>query len=152
MDEKQLSEIEVLLQRYYDGELDDASRKKMESLLAGNEKYRESLRSYERLSALLQLTAPETSDEFARRRDWEKIASGLESTGSPRSRKITYWLGLAAAAALLIFFYYPFGAPINNETVVESIDCTYDSFLLLHPCSDDGHTIIWINDHSSTRN
>ena len=152
MNKKQLSEHEVLLQRYRDGELDDASRKKVESLLAGNEKYRESLRSYERLSALLQLTAPEASDELARRRDWEKIASGLESTGSRRSRKTTYWLGLAAAAVLFIFFYYPFGTPINNETVVESIDCTYDSFLLLNPSSDDGHTIIWINDHSSVRN
>jgi len=152
MNEKQLSEHEVLFQRYHDGELDDASREKVESLLAGNEKYRGSLRSYERLSALLELTAPEASDELAGRRDWEKIASGLESTGPRKSRKTTYWLGLAAAAALFIFLYYPFGTPINNETMVESIDCTYDSFLLLHPSSDGGHTIIWINDHSSVRN
>ena len=153
MDEKQLSENDELLQRYHDGELDDeVDREKVESLLAGDPAYRESLHDYESLSALLRLAAPEAADELAKRRDWEKTAHHLASPGVRKGRKLTYWLGLAAAAVVLFFFYYPFGAAVNNEIVIESIDCSYHSFLLLHPSSEDGHTIIWINDQPSARN
>ena len=152
MDEKRLSGNDELLQRYLDGELDKAGREKVESLLAGNSAYRKSLSDYESLSAMLQLTAPEAADDLAKRRDWEKIAPALQRQSRSRGRKITYWLSAVAAAAVFFFFYYPFSSTANNELVVESINCTYDSFMLIQPLSEDGHTILWINDQSSLRN
>ncbi|MBN2289975.1 MAG: hypothetical protein JXQ83_11635, partial [Candidatus Glassbacteria bacterium] len=121
-----------------------------ESLLSGDLSCRSSLSGYRSLSGLVQLAVPDDPDEISRQRDWEKVASGLSRTKSRRGRKFSFGLGLAAAAVLAVFFLHPFGAAVNNRIVVESIDCTYDSFLLLNPSSEDGHTIIWINDQSST--
>ena len=152
MDKEPLSENDKLLQRYYDAELEESERKKVKSLLAADETSRSSLRSYERMSELLQLAAPEASDELARHRDWEKIAPALQRPSLSRGRKITYWLSAAAAAAVFFFFYHPFGTTANNELIVESINCTYDSFMLIQPLSEDVHTIIWINDRSALHN
>ena len=43
-------------------------------------------------------------------------------------------------------------ARASNELEIESIDCTYDGFMILPPDQQDGHTIIWINDSDDAAN
>jgi anti-sigma factor RsiW len=147
--EKRPTQDELLVQRYYDGELDEAQVKEAESLLEENTALRKRLGEYRNLSSLVQLSTPADSDELAKHRDWEAVVSGIERSGSRRGRKFSYWIGAAAAAALAIIFYSPFGASASNELIIESVSSTYDSFMLIQPLSDDEHTIIWINDPSS---
>jgi len=53
---------------------------------------------------------------------------------------------------LLLFFIGPFEKAQSNELVIESIDCTYASFMLIQPETETGHTIIWLSDSGNNVN
>lgn len=138
---------EEIIQRYYDGEIHGQERSRIEEALAAEPALGERLERYGRVSKLMQLVG-ETSepDDFTARRNWEQISRRLKARPRTLQRRAPYWLSLAAAAVLLLFFIGPFGEAQSNELEIESIDCTYASFMLIQPETETGHTIIWLSD------
>jgi len=150
MADKKLELTEENLQRYHDGEVHGKERSRIEETLAADTASGERLARYGRVSELMQLVAAESeADEFTARRNWEKISRRLEAKPRKVQRRAAYWLSLAAAAVLLLFFIGPFEKAQSNELEIESIDCTYASFMLIQPETETGRTIIWLSDSGS---
>ena len=146
MAEDKLELTEEIIQRYYDGEVDGRQRSRIEQALAADSASEEKLARYGRVSELIQLVgATSEADELTARRNWKKISRSLEET-RPLLRRPRFWVSVAAAAAFWLFFYTPFGKIQSNELVIESIDCTYASFMLIQPEAETGRTIIWLSD------
>jgi len=140
---------EELLQRYYDGELEEAEQRRVEKALEQDASAREFIEELAGVSrAMAELARECEPDEVSDRRAWEKIARRLHS--GRRVRRAAWWGSAAAAAAVLaaIWLLPPAvtEARASNELDIESIDCTYAGFMILPPAEQDGHTIIWIND------
>ena len=141
---------EEILQRYYDGEVDDQERSRIEQALAADAASSRTLAQYERVSELIQLVGEESeADDFTVRHNWRKILRGLEEKRRSMLRRPRFWVSMAAAAAFWLFFYGPFEKIQSNELEIESIDCTYASFMLIQPEAETGRTIIWISDSGS---
>jgi len=138
---------EEIIQRYYDGEVDDQERSRIEQALAADPASRQTLARYERVSGLMQLVGKESeADDFTARRNWRKIFRALEEKPRSLLRRPRFWISMAAAAVFWLFFYEPFEKIQSNELEIESIDCTYASFMLIQPEAETGRTIIWISD------
>ncbi|HUU28349.1 MAG TPA: hypothetical protein VM123_11095 [archaeon] len=153
MENKKSELTEETLGRYYDGELDEAARKELEARIPGSPEARALLERHKSISSLMGILGESMeADELTVRRNWDKIALSLEKRPGRFRRRLTYWLTLAAAAIIVIFIYDPLHRTSDNELVIESIDCTYASFMILRPETQSGHTIIWINDDHSTAN
>lgn len=153
MADRKFELTEEIIQRYYDGEVHGQERSRIEEALAADPASEEKLARYGRLSELIQLVGKASeADEFTARRNWEEISARLEKKQSKVPRRAAYWLSLAAAAVLLLFFIGPFEKAQSNELVIESIDCTYASFMLIQPETETGHTIIWLSDSGNNVN
>lgn len=151
MAEDKFELTEEIIQRYYDGEVDVRERSRIEQALAADSASEEKLARYGRVSELMQLAgAASEADELTARRNWKKISSSLAQP-RPLLRRPRFWVSVAAAAAFWIFFYSPFGKIQSNELVIESIDCTYASFMLIQPEAETGRTIIWLSDPGSSQ-
>jgi anti-sigma factor RsiW len=161
MENNEINLTDETLQRYYDNDLDEAERKAVEARLAASPEGAKTLERYRRLSCLLNECAKSHHpDDLTVSRNWNRIAGSLGSGGRGFRRRINYWLSLAAAAVLLIIVYNPLdhsgsrtggGDQVALNAAgggceVESIDCTYASFMLLNPDQAGDHTIIWVND------
>lgn len=140
---------EELLQRYYDGELEEAERLRVEKALEQDAAARGFIQELAEVREAMAALARECEpDDVAVRRAWERIARRLHS--GRRVRRAAWWAGGAAAAAVLaVTWLLPPAvteARASNELDIESIDCTYAGFMILPSAEQDGHTIIWIND------
>jgi len=147
MDENRFELTDELIQRYCDGELEDSLRAEVESALASSPGHTRVLERYRRLGGLIQDYAGRMQpDELTVRRNWEAISrAGLMPKTSPFLRRRLPWLSAAAAAAAVAaLLFLPAQQTMSAE--VESIDCTYSSFMVLSPDSDETHTIVWIDD------
>ncbi len=148
---------EELLQRYYDGELDEAAEHSVEQALALDAQAAATLDDYRAVGRLLrEASQASLPDELASRRNWEAISGRIgPDPGRPAIRKPAAWLAAVAAAAALVLYFSPLNivpsAQASNELDIESIDCNYASFMLLQPEAENGHTIIWINDSGESR-
>lgn len=147
MDANRFELTDELIQRYCDGELEDNLRAGVESALASSPEHARALERYQKLSRLLKdhagLMQP---DELTVRRNWEAVsrAASMPETGSFLRRRLPWLSAAAAAAAVAALFFLPAQQTMSAE--VESIDCTYSSFMVLSPDSDDTHTIVWVDD------
>jgi anti-sigma factor RsiW len=152
MGSKEFELTEELLQRYYDGELDESASHDVEQALALDTQASATLDDYHAVGRMLREASQATlPDELASRRSWEAISGKIGSDpGRPVMRKPAAWLTAVAAAAALVLYFSPLNivpsAQASNELDIESIDCNYASFMLLQPEAENGHTIIWIND------
>ncbi len=141
-----------LLQRYYDGELEQAESREVEQALADDPAAAATLEDYRTVGRMLRQAAADAApDELASRRTWDAISSEFSpAAGRSAIRRPAAWLAGVAAAAALALYLSPFdivpAARASNELDIESIDCSYHSFMLLQPETENGHTIIWIND------
>jgi anti-sigma factor RsiW len=136
-----------LIQRFYDGELEECLRSAVESALASSPEHARALERYRRLGGLLQEYAGRMQpDELTVRRNWEEIsrAAAMPNKRSFLRRRLPWLSAAAAAAAVAALLFLPAQQTMSAE--VESIDCTYSSFMVLNPDSDDTHTIVWIDD------
>jgi anti-sigma factor RsiW len=149
MNNKKLALTEENICRYYDGQMDKKEREELEALISASPEARALLEKYSTVSRMMGALGTECiPDEFTAHRNWEAISSALEKKKGRSYRRLSYWVTLAAAAIILIFLYGPLPRASANELVVESIDCTYSSFMLLKPETGSGHTIIiWIEDN-----
>ncbi len=144
-----------LLDRYYDGELDAARCRQVELALAADQEAAGHLADCRLASlALAGLRRASEPDELSLARSWRRVAQALEARSARPARRgaLRYtWYSLAAAAAGLLLFFAVQVEQGRAELVVESIDCTYSSFMILKPAAtEEGHTIIWINDHQES--
>lgn len=150
MSQDRLVLTDELIQRYHDGELEDELKMRVEAALETDPARSADLALYRGLSRLLYGYAEDAGpDELTVRRNWEAVSRGLGR--APRSilgRKLP-WLSVAAAATIAAFVFGPFQKAHSAEAIVESIDCTYPSFMLFSPDEAGAHTIIWINDNES---
>jgi len=147
MADRKFELTEEIIQRYYDCEVHGQERSRIEEALAADPASEEKLARYGRLSELMQLVGEASeADEFTARRNWREISARLKA--KPRSLLLRprFWVSVAAAAVFWLFFYGPFEKAQSNELVIESIDCTYASFMLIQPETETGHTIIWLSD------
>ena len=137
-----------ILQRYYDGELGERERQAVEAGLAGSPKSRGQLELFAQVSGTLgRLGDSCEPDELLARRNWEAMALRLDHRKASPRRRMAWWLSAAAAAAVvLVLLSAPFQKAQSNELVIESIDCSYAGFMLIKPPTDNGVTIIWIED------
>lgn len=143
-----------LLQRYYDGCLEQAESREVEQALAENPAAAATLEDYRSVGRMLRQAAADAApDELSSRRTWDAISSELSPAAG--RRPAAAWLAGVAAAAALVLYLSPFNivpaARADNELDIESIDCSYHSFMLLQPETENGHTIIWINDSGGGR-
>jgi len=147
MAEKEFELTEETLQKYYDQELGETARSEVEARLGRQPEALRLLREYKRLSELLEVVARQSEpDQLRAQRNWEAIARRLKKAQARTYRRAAGWLSIAAAAILFLFIYAPFSESADNELVIESIDCSYASFMVLNLEQENGHTIIWIND------
>jgi anti-sigma factor RsiW len=152
MDAKNFELTGELIQRYYDGELDDILAAKVAQALEGDTESAAMLHEFRQVGDLLRVSAERFEpDQLAARRTWNAVAVELQQA-RPRGRVRRHapWLGAAVAAAAIILYLSPLNivppAVADNAVEIESIDCNYASFMVLQPEEDDGHTIIWINE------
>lgn len=138
----------MLIQRYCDGELEEGLRARVEAALAEQPEQAANLERYLRLGGLLRdYAAQGRPDELTVRRNWEAVSRGIATPARPFYRRRLPWLSAAAvAAAVAAMLLMPSRQAVSAEAEVESIDCTYSSFMVLSPDSDDTHTIVWVND------
>ena len=152
MDGKNFELNEELLQRYYDGELDEVLAARVKKALENDGESAALLGEYRAVGNLLREAAGQSEpDQLTARRTWNAVEAELgEARPRGRVRRHAPWMGAVAAAAAIILYMSPFNivpsAVADNEVEIESIDCNYASFMVLQPDEDDGHTIIWIND------
>ncbi len=148
MNEPRFELTDELLQRYCDGELETGLRDKVEAALAGQPQQAAQLERYLRLRSLLRdYAARSRPDELTVRRNWEAVSRGISTPVRPFYRRRLPWFSaVAVAAAVAVMFLLPSRQAVSAEAEVESIDCTYSSFMVLSPDSEDTHTIVWVND------
>ena len=153
MSSKKFELTAELLQLYYDGELEQAQSRAVEQALAVDPQAASTLEDYRAVGRMLrEAAAAAAPDELASRRAWDAINHELNPDAGrrPALRRPAAWLATVAAAAAIVLYISPFNivpdARAGNELDIESIDCSYHSFLLLQPETGSGHTIIWIND------
>lgn len=149
---------EELIQRHYDGELEEAQSRAVEQALARDPQATATLEDYRAVGRMLRdASRASLPDEVSSRRNWDAISAEINSGPGRRSavRRPAAWLTAVAAAAAVVLYISPFNivppAQASNELDIESIDCNYDSFMLLPPEAENGHTIIWINDSGDSR-
>lgn len=149
MKQRKLELTAGLLDSYYDGELDEDRRHQVELALAADQSAAVHLTDCRLASqALAGLRRESEPDELSLARSWQRVAQALEARPERRGALRYTWYSLAAAAAGLLLFFAVQVEQGRAELVVESIDCTYSSFMILKPAAtEEGHTIIWINDH-----
>jgi anti-sigma factor RsiW len=152
MNSKKFELTEELLQRYYDGELEQAASVDVEQALTEDTQAAATLDDYRAVGRMMRAASQDAlPDQLSAHRTWEAISGEISSDPvRPAMRKPTAWLTAVAAAAALVLYFSPLSivpsAQASNELDIESIDCNYTSFMLLQPEAEDGHTIIWIND------
>ncbi|MBW7997221.1 MAG: hypothetical protein FVQ81_11760 [Candidatus Glassbacteria bacterium] len=152
MNDNKFKLTEELLQRYYDGELDESGNRLVEQALAEDSQAAALLEDFRAVGNLLRAAADSTApDQLTARRTWEAIDSELRRPGGKSGlRRNAAWLGAVAAAAAIVLYLSPLNfvptVQASNELEIEDIDCNYASFMLLQPEAENGHTIIWIND------
>ena len=151
MREEKFGLTDETLQRYYDGELTEREHKAAEAGLAESPESREQLRLFTQVSgALGHLGGSCEPDELLTRRNWEAIALKLDRRKASPRRRAAWWLSAAAAAAVvLVLLSAPFQKAQSNALEIESIDCSYAGFMLISPPTDNGVTIIWIDDQGN---
>lgn len=124
----ELNELDAELVAYLDGELDPAESRRIEELLARDDKARARLRTLERAWDALDELPRTTVDESFTRSTVEMIAVTAEHDADELENNLVRrrgrWLiGIAgtAAAALLGFALVRFGWPDPNRRLVEDL-------------------------------
>lgn len=150
MQQDRITITDELIQRYCDGELESDVVSRLEAALKTDAVNSNTLGRYRCLKRLLtDFSHSLEPDELTERRNWDLINNALGRASKPMYRRKLPWISVAAAAALAVFILGPFQKSNSSETVVESIDCTYSSFMLLNSDQTGSHTIIWINDQGN---
>ena len=104
---------EELLQRYYDGELDERERLRVEKALAQDSAGRESIAELAAVSQAMAALASECEpSEVTARNTWQRI--DRRNRRYRHARRAGWWAGAVAAAAVLAGVYLL--PPAGSET------------------------------------